>query len=374
MEPVQSALLFVNAPSITFETLITTLDRRAAFLDQTFVRELTTDSDQLGLTSKDYQISIAWGHSTLPDSSFYGALDNLISEPFDQILSAKVNDHAHYLVISVNWIGETARENIAQTRLQQLQMAHVITTLMAEWHQPQAVHWRASNQLLTGAQYLTTATERTPWALFVRATLDANSRSLHLTGTDGLCGDFVIQIDQTTIALDKAHAISLAFLREVITDGASATTKSFQASTGDVVLVHQAPAQDPEGRIVLRLVPWRTAQEQIEPVAEPFVPAAGIDRLKSALGDIEPARAPDHTYQAKWLSYIMMLLMPPLGLALMISNTLLGPSLFRSGIMTLGSLTLAMLVFSGLSMSGNAKLTAWTTPSPTLAEIHTHSR
>ncbi len=372
MSPVQTALIFVNKPAFALETFLETLNRRVGFLGETFEREVSQLSDEMRLISQHRRVSICWGHQPLPASTFDGAMDNLLSEPFRETLAEKVFDHAHFMVVSVSQLGRSAAPDSPKHSLAALELLHCVTTLLAEWHHPVAVHWRSSNQLLTGRQYLTLASDQTPWALFARACLDDTTQSLGLTGIADLTGGARIHIDQTTISVEQAHAISLAYLRQLTIDGDAATTKSFQTSAGDVILVHHVVANGATPP-ALRLVPWRTNQDPAAPhdarSVENAAAAQGLGRLKSALGDVEPARAEDPKYDAKWLSYLMLLLMPPLGLALVVSNTLLGPSLFRSGLMTLGSLALAMLVISGLSISGNARLTAWTNPAPAVLEI-----
>ena len=171
MKPIETALLFVGNPTLTLEHFAETLNQRLAPLDIQLEKIATEPGVQAMLAAPGMQLSVATVSAPLPADSFLGALESPLSRPMRGILTDTLFRHNRHMIVTVS---PDHAQNAGMTidRLALLRVAHAAATLLAQWHQPAAVHWRQSNQLLTGRQYLCLADEATPWALFAHAKIN----------------------------------------------------------------------------------------------------------------------------------------------------------------------------------------------------------
>ena len=139
MKPIETALLFVGNPTLTLEHFAETLNQRLAPLDIQLEKIATEPGVQAMLTAPGMQLSVATVSAPLPADSFLGALESPLSRPMRGILTDTLFRHNRHMIITVS---PDHAQNAGMTidRLALLRVAHAAATLLAQWHQPAAVH------------------------------------------------------------------------------------------------------------------------------------------------------------------------------------------------------------------------------------------
>ncbi len=179
--------------------------------------------EEIRLTGPAMDLHLSLHHLPLPAESFAHALGSPISRPQTGLLADIVLCHRRHMMLTlIPRAGKGAQMSRRETTLAALRAAHAAATALTRRHAPRAVHWRLSNQLLTGAQYLELAHEPLPWALLARARLlpgSAGSAGLRLEDATGLL-DRPVLLRAGHRPGEEMHAAALSFLRHTIEHGA----------------------------------------------------------------------------------------------------------------------------------------------------------
>ncbi len=385
MVPVETALLFVNTPEMALAPMCETLNSRLAPLGIT----LEEFSPEIGVIASfrgaGLDLSVAFSTAPLPASAFRGAMEGPLSKPFAGILATTLARHASFVTIAVD---KTDIDAGGPDWLTQLQVAHAATAVLAEWLMPAAVHWRQSNQLLTGAQYISIARETTPWALFAQARVSTVVKLDQSTPSHGLrlleAADFIgrpIEFALCDQPLDEIHAASLSFLRHAVETGEPIPDGHTFGPRGGrrYRVTHVAPGLDlPRGKYELSAVardadatPGGTARlpgvtQDAPPaiqserddmketgqsvdmvkVAQPVSADDLQARKQAAFAPLEDPHdhRPDERARSMALSFLMLVIMPPVGAVLMLSNALFGSNTWRTGLVATATVALALAV------------------------------
>jgi len=355
MKPIESALLFTGSPTLALEHFSESLNGRLQSLGIQFEILSTASDHHAAFSAPGMELVVDVKSQALPAQTFLGSLDSPLSRPFRGVLSDILFRHNRHMVLSI--IPEPV-ENFDQPmpdRLTLLRVAHAATTLLTEWHMPAAVHWRQSNQILVGAQYLKLANDATPWALFAHARITTGAGDDPLLRKEGVRLDEAIELIGRPIlfhpvhwSLEEVHASALSFLRYAIENGTPIPDgHTYGPQDGHSVKVtHIAPTTEiPFGRFDL------TAVEIPEGA---FVSQrAAADRPDGIPLDPENAYIPEDTFvtphreervRSFAISFMMLLVMPPIGLLLLVSNALFGVNPWRTGVIATASVALALVV------------------------------
>ena len=362
MTRIEAALLFTTQPILAFEHFVETLNSRLTGLEVQFTRASTDRAGQLALTAPGMQLTVTARNCPLPAASFHRALEGLISERSRGPISDVLRRHARYMLVALTPVQDgSAAEDSPQQRLRQMRVAHAAATLVAELHQPAAVHWRQSRQLLLGAQFLGFAGEDTPWALLARADI-CSPEYLHPAGSST-----VLRIQETGGLLDRpiealldahpegpehAYASALAFLRHAVGSGQVLSDGDrFGPDEAHCVTVSHIAGTDADPAGLYRLSATPVGQVNSPPNASGAGLLAAISKARSH-GQERPAGGP----KAAVLHALALVAMPPLGLALVVSNAVLGASYLRTGLLTLGAVALALGVATWSVVGGRTQL------------------
>jgi len=362
MRYIESALLYVELAAVDFPALCTDLNARINAFGSEFKYSPGKDDSYATLTAHEMQVIVTLKNHALPAEAFQGALDSPLSQPFAGALTDIISRHQQHILISVlpTERSETASrklENKAQLAL--MQVAHATTSLLAAAQGPSAVHWRASNQLLTGPQYALLAEDPCPWALFCRArvfagaTANAGERpnGLRILEARTLIGRPIV-FAPGHLPMDQAYAAALSFLRHAIDKGAPiADGDTFGPENGPTIQVaHCDPtAEYPQGAF------WLTAEDST---------AAGMERAVSALLEHTAVRAQSAVSNRKErtrslaISYMMLVIMPPVGVLLLLSNLIFKPNAGRTGTLAISLTALILLTAAYTFLNVETRTTA----------------
>jgi hypothetical protein len=369
MKPVEIALLFVGNPTLALEHFAETLNKRLAPLDIQLEKAPSEPGIQARFTAPGMQVSIAAVSAPLPAETFLGALESPLSRPMRGILADTLFRHNRHMILTVSPdLAHNAGMRIDKLAL--LRVAHATATLLAEWHQPAAVHWRQSNQLLTGRQYLCLADEATPWALFAHACIKfadqpnqaARSHGLELDEAVDFIGRPII-FHETDRPLDEIHAAALSFLRHGVETGTPIPDgHTFGPKGGNLVRVwHRPPSQDlPLGRYELTAInapvdallgdPASLADARTDTPAV-TVPVENI-AARSALEE------PRDQTRSLAVSFMMLVVMPPIGALLLILHLIFGANAWRTGFIASASVVFALALGVYTFLNFNVETTA----------------
>ncbi len=384
MQSAETVLLFTRKPN--FETVLS----EPVWIEHCKALMLTEQIEDAQTRTVSYCgggmiVTIARRDAPLGAAHFAGALDSALSRTCRPALSQALSQHNYHLALRVSYTTDTGDNDW----LLLLQMAHALTVLLSGLTDPAAVYWRQSNQLLTGAQYKALCEVATPWALFAHARVqvlepaeaggadDRPSRGasggallhrLTMPNVASLIGR-PIEFEPTSLPINTAHSAALSFLRYVVESGEDfadgdsfgpeggpwftvRTTEPTAAMPNGSYLIAQA-ADTPEAPAgaQARATVVDAAQADMPCCCDGDAPATGPAADASAPVDgADTGAAPGQELadterkRSLALGFLMLVIMPPVGAFLMLSNALFGSSTWRTGIVAAAALTLAMLL------------------------------
>ncbi|MGR3291036.1 MAG: hypothetical protein ACU0C9_07550 [Paracoccaceae bacterium] len=354
MTPVDVALLFVGNPSLALEHFTESLTDRLAQQDIA-VEEVSPESGALvSFRAAGALVSVMARSAPLAADSFRGALDSPLSKPVIGLLAETLARHSRHIKVSVSMPDRGHAKGT--TLLKRLKIAHATTVLLAEWHMPAAVHWIQSNQLLTGSQYLQLSTDPTPWALFAQARVTYGGEQDQMVRPRGVqlddAIDFIgrpIRFVETQVPLDEIHAAALSFLRHTVQTGEPIPDgNTFGPKDGRVFHVkHIEPCDDmPDGVYELSVVSTDADKTLGDPARSSKVIQIGRDLPLSANLSMAGVAAPHPRERTRSMaiSYLMLVIMPPVGAILLMSNAIFGSNVWRTGVVAVASVAVAVLV------------------------------
>jgi len=210
--------------------------------------------------------------------------------------------------------------------------------------------------LLRGAQYLQLASEPAPWALFARAQVPSCGLPAAIPRHDGVtlaeAVDFIgrpVQFRQSDMPLDQIHAAALSFLRHAVDSGTPISHgNTFGPADGPVFHVsHVDPTEDfPHGKFELSVAhndadtaPRNSARFPGTPDIDAELPLP-IGRPMQGIA----APHPRERTRSMVIGYLMLVIMPPVGAILLMSNAIFGPNVFRTGVVAAASVAVAVAV------------------------------
>ncbi len=375
MQPVEIALLFNGTPDPVFDHLAGALNARLEPQGLTVEEISPTAPAQAAFRGGGMVLEILFSPRPLPADSFAGAMDSPISQPFRGPLGETLTRHAAHMLIRLRRdtppdfapaeSGPQTAPPQATDALTGLRLAHAAAALLAQQYNPAAVHWRASNQMLTGAQYAGLWNDPTPWVLLARARLlaqpDGDSetprRTLVLEGCESLVGRRVV-FAGTDLPPDVIHAAALSFLRHAVETGEPVPHgHSFGPAGGETYRVtHVAPGDiHPHGAFELSAAASDAGTTPGESARSPGVNLFPFDPLVEADED----RPRHERARSLAIGYLMLVLLPPVGALLMLSNAIFGSDGWRTGVLATAALGLAMILgaYTFLNLDGgNARI------------------
>ncbi len=363
MKRIEAALLFTTQPVLAFEHYLETLNQRLAPLDVAFAPASTEKTGQFALVTPGMKLTVTARNCPLPAASFQGALDGVISERVRGPLSDVLRRHGRYVLVNLQPIDDELPTTAElQTRLRLLRVAYIASHLICELHQPAAVHWRQSGQLLLGPQFLDFRRSEIPWALFARAERvtpeylradDTTGAVLRIDDCYGLVDRPIeVALSGAPGSVEQGYAAALAFLRHVVQTGhAIGDGARFGPDESRAITVAHIPETDgdPAGLGRLSSGGHTMPVDELHALGRPYGRAAS-NGYQSRTGKLAQAAA--------------MVAMPPLGLAIMVSNAVLGASYLRNGLMMLGAVGLAVIVAAWSMVGGETSLGAQLDRSP----------
>jgi len=314
------------------------------------------------------QIVISLRPQPLAADSFLHALESPLSTPFKGMLGDMLLRHKAHVMVSVIPTDSTGEASKTKEILA-LRVAHAASTLVAEWHQPGAVHWRQSNQLITGAQYQGLADDATPWALFAQARGFSATHApegkrrvgVRLDEATALIGRPIV-FRESDLPFDRSYACALSFLRHAVETGSPIPdSHTFGPEGGDVILVsHKEPTEElPDGFFELIAIEIKPEKEpELLEMATNTLETNMTDRSRTESDGYDPVIVDHRKERTRSLviSYVMLATIPPVGLFLLISNLFFGANAARTGLIASTSVAAALLVgvFTFLNIEGQA--------------------
>lgn len=357
MKPIESVLLFVGTPTLALEHFSESLNGRLQFLGIRFENTSNDCTHHAAFSAPGVELVVDVKSQALPAETFLGSLDSPLSSPFRGVLSETLFRHNRHMLLSV--IPKPGENAGARTpdRLTMLRIAHAATTLLTEWHMPAAVHWRQSNQLLVGSQYLQLASDTTPWALFAHARISTDTSPDPAVHKHGVRLDEAIEMIGRPILfhpaawpLEEVHASALSFLRYAVETGSPIPDGHTYGPEGghSIKVTYIEPSTEiPLGRYDLSAVKVPTGafvSQRASAIAERPEDIA-VDHPNAYNPDAPtPPTHPEERLRSLAISYVMLLVMPPIGLLLLVSNALFGVNPWRTGVIATASVALALVV------------------------------
>lgn len=365
MKSANTTLLFVGHPVLVLDHFAETLDARLQGICGPFEEYSSENKAIAAFRCPGLTVTITDNPIPLSADNFKGALDSPLSKPFIGVLSQALARHTRHMLVTVQSDPKDPAANLTM-----LQVAHAATTFMAERHNPAALHWGQSNQLLTGAQYLLLSGETAPWALFAKARIVnmgqpdqmVRSHGLYLDGAAEFVGQ-PIHFSETTQQIDVIHAASLSFLRHAVETGSPIPDgHSFGPEGGRSFLVtHLAANTDmPNGMFELSVVGDNTDEVSGDPARLPET--TRNQDAKMAPPALAMAATDQPTQQERTrsvaVSYLMLVLAPPLGVFLLLTNAIFGANAWRTGFVALSSVAVALVLGAYTFLNVNVEDTA----------------
>ena len=368
MKPIETVLLFVGNPTLALEHFAETLNKRLAPLNIQLKKTTSESGIQATFTARGMQVSLAAVSSPLPADAFLGALDSPLSRPMRGILADTLFRHNRHMIVTVS-PDHAQNAGMAVDKLALLRVVHAAATQLAQWHQPAAVHWRQSNQLLTGRQYLCLADEVTPWALFAHAKIkfagrpdqSARSHGLRLDEAEDFIGRPII-FHATDRPLEEIHAAALSFLRHGFETGSPIPDgHTFGPEGGNMVRVwHRPPSQDlPVGRFELTAIdtPVEAAVQGSASLADQATATPSVTVPAEQIAAQSGVEEPRDQTRSLAVSFLMLVIMPPIGALLLILNLIFGANAWRTGFVASASVVFALALGAYTFLNFNAENT-----------------
>ncbi|MEE9387465.1 MAG: hypothetical protein V3U96_02550 [Paracoccaceae bacterium] len=353
MTAIKTTLLFVGEPALTIENFVESLKQRLTAVGMTAEEISPLENTIISFRAAGATVTVSSNQTALSADTFENALESQLSKPALGMLSETLVRHTRHMVVSVD-PNEDAPQTSTQL-LQHLQLAHATTCLLAEWHTPGAVHWTHSNQLLTGGQYLKLMGEPNPWVLFCSARLTYSGQPDQMVRARGVilpeAAQFIgrpIRLVDPNLPLDQSHAAALAFLRHAVETGATLPDGDrFGPKKGSLFSVsHLAENDDfPNGLYDLSVV----TSDADTAVGGPARPPTVVVKRRAHLPAAQPltgiaAPHPRERTRSMAIAYLMLVILPPVGAILLMSNAIFGSSVFRTGVVALASVAVAVIV------------------------------
>ncbi|MEE9429101.1 MAG: hypothetical protein V3V25_13245 [Paracoccaceae bacterium] len=353
MTSVKAALLFVGNPTLAIEHFVESLNVRLAVLGYEAEEVSPETGSLICFRAEGVTVTVSCKSTPMPAEYFKDSLLSPLSKPMIGVLAETLSHHTRHMMVSVS--ENTADDKHQSTLLTRLQLAHATTCQLAQWHIPAAVHWQQSNQLLTGAQYLELNSETTPWALFARAKIIPSakidqmvrSHSLELADTIDFIGR-PIHFRESDLPVDEMHAVALSFLRNaVVEDSSIAHGDTFGPKGGNIYRVTYIDAFEdmPNGMFELSVV-QKDADTALGGPARP------------SKATVFGSTYPDENKRSFAISFLMLAVLPPVGALLLVSNIVFGSNVWRTGMVALASVALAVLVGTYAFMNSGLQTTA----------------
>jgi len=352
MTSVKAALLFVGNPTLALEHFIQTLGTRLARIDIE-VEEISPQKKALiSFRAGGVTVCVNATSTPLAADGFEGSLESPLSKPVIGMLAEIIARHTRQITVTVS--EPPAETPDAVNLLTRLNILHATCCLLAERHMPAAVHWQQSNQLLSGAQYLQLSAEPSPWALFAKVRVVAGGEIDQMPRHHALQMDDALQFigrpvrfTQTQLPVDQLHAAALAFLRHTVRTGAPIPDgHSFGPQDGPVFRVTHLDASPelPNGMFELSVV-HKDADAALGDTAR-SARAILLDPDQPLPAGHMLAAAPSTRVRTRSMaiSFLMLVIMPPVGAILLMSNAIFGSNVLRTGAVALASVALAVAV------------------------------
>lgn len=358
MASIETALLYVDHPAPAFGHICDTLNARLGPFGINFAKTGTDSDTNIVLAGSGMQVVISVQDQPLPADGFMHSMESPLSAPFQGVLSEILFRHKSCVLVTV--LPDARAEEIPATeRLNNLRVAHAVGSLVAQWHKPAAVHWRQSNQLITGVQYQSLSNDVTPWALFAQARVFSTSVAPEGKRRFGVrldeASEFLgrpILFQACDLDIDQSYALALSFLRHSVDSGEPIPDgHTFGPEGGDVVTVtHRAPSDSqPQGCFELDVIP---AQSDTSPgpnsvfrkdrASDTQAPLPA-DFAHEIANDITAGKRKERT-RSLAISYLMLLIIPPVGVFLLVSNLFFGVNGSRTGLIAATSVAITVLI------------------------------
>ena len=331
MPSVETTLIYANQSLPTVGTLGDALNDCLYDFGITLEPETPQNDGRAVYSNAQWRITIDAANAPLPAEIFHGTMNSVLSQSAFDELGHIPTDHKAHVRITVQ---PTMQPTNPTTWLQNLQVAHVATSVVVEAQPPVAILWPASNQLLSVQQYLELADDPTPWPLFVNASEVKSSvpgqTSLRIDGAADFIGRPIL-FPHTDLSLEMAYAAALAFLRHAVETGVPIPDgHNFGPEDGYVVKVSHAEATEaqPSGHFELCSVDAGTA-------------SASPSLLRAETVVLDQTRERTRSLA---ISFLMLVILPPVGIVLLFSNALLRPSSGRTGLVAMSVLAILIVI------------------------------
>ena len=351
MKNIETALLFATRTSLALEGIAKSINHRLAGENIEFVACAAEHPSDIALASPDGKLTIGMRNRALPAESFQGALDSVLSDPYRGVLSDILFRHDRQMVITFAPAGGEGRYLSAAEKLRLMRITHACVALIAELHQPSAIHWRLSNQLLIGQQYLQIARDAEPWALFARAVVQDGDAVL----VDRLGGllDRSVVVRTGVFGIEQGYAAALSFLRDAVRNGKPIASGHAFAMAGNLLanVAHIDATAEAPGGYYLTLTPSEFLPARPARPTKPAGTAGALSALQAALRGrkSEVARS---TEGGVTMSLLLLVALPPLGM-MVLAGQVLGSTFIRNALITLGSFAAATFLASAFLLEGN---------------------
>lgn len=365
MLPIQTVLLFGAPPLLDLQT---TGENLIALLQSAGhdAEEINPASGELlRFRVGSLSISVSMTGAPVAGETLTGSTQSpLCRRALDDLFNS-IDNHRHHMTITLANLAPTAAEGPHANPLQQLRLAHLAATFFAQTTKPQTVHWRQSNILMTAEQYRGLGEQITPWALFAR--LRAIGAPPTETGPNNSgvlienAGDFIgapVQLEPSELPLDTACAAALAFLRHAVQADTPLGDGQTFGPEPDMLfrleIIKPCPQHaaglyqlwEASGRPnTVSGVPARTPGTTLIQVIEKSVRSEEGSLVLPQLNP-EQSGPPEETEKTRSLalSYLMLVIMPPLGAVLLVSNVIFGVNAWRTGLVALVTVAIGIVI------------------------------
>lgn len=344
MKPIKATLLFDQLPAFDAGMLHPLLEARLS-------RRLTLSANKPDdafwrMTGDDVSITLSRSSAPLTPDQITRLTNSLVAAPARADLIQSLVRSKYHIVLTLTPMPGEGVHLLPRERMGMLELAHGCVATLIGQHAPAAVIWHHAEQALLGQQYQHILEETAPLALFVRARSDHSG--LHVEPHADLL-DKPIHVKAGQATEEQAYAAGLSFLHRVVCGGAPLPdADSFGPVCGhEVKVTHHANHYDLE---LTRLSMPRDPNKPAGPNAMALVAVQEAMRAKAAADRATSVRS------TRRMSAFAALALPPLGLALLVSNAVMGPNLFRSAMISMASIALALFTASWMIMSERSTL------------------
>ena len=338
MKPIKTTLLFSAPPKLDVSAWHRALEAR---IGRTLTARPNEGQGQvLRLNSYDWAITIATARRPISPNVADAVTRTFIAAPVKADLDQTLQQARDQIVITLQPMPGEGVYLLPRERLEMLQHAHAAVSAIFAETAPDLIIWHHANQAVSAGQYAQIADDPTPLALFVRAVPDEHDLRLE-PHADLL--DHPIRLKPGRSTVEHAYAAGLAFLRHAIAKGAPLPDGDrFGPVRGCAVRVAHGTNE-----YQLTMQPMGMPQN---PDRLPGPNATALASVQAKLRD-RAESTPKNTGPGAIMSTIMSFSLPPLGLVLLVTNALMGSNAFRSAIITMGSLAVALFTASWVVIS-----------------------